>query len=81
MCGLAEVLEVPCAYLVFAVSHALNSLYCCDPRWFTGVLFWSQDLSQHLHLHAVMACGVLGPDGLWHVPARRPDFLFPVRAL
>ncbi|MFZ2989153.1 MAG: IS91 family transposase, partial [Ideonella sp.] len=22
-----------------------------------------------------------GPDGLWHVPARRPDFLFPVRAL
>ena len=110
---LAEVLQVPYAHLVFTVPHALNSLYRCDPKWFTGVLFasvadtlkdfsanprwmgvaggqpafslvlhtWSQDLSQHLHLHAVMACGVLGPDGLWHAPARRPDFLFPVRAL
>jgi len=110
---LAEVLQVPYAHLVFTVPHALNSLYRCDPKWFTRVLFasvsdtlkdfaanprwmgvaggqpafslvlhtWSQDLSQHLHLHAVMACGVLGPDGLWHAPARRPDFLFPVRAL
>ena len=42
---------------------------------------WSQDLRQHLHLHAVMACGVLGPDDQWHLPARQPDFLFPVRAL
>ena len=42
---------------------------------------WSQDLRQHLHLHAVMACGVLGGDGQWHVPTRAPDFLFPVRAL
>lgn len=110
---LAEVLDVPYAHLVFTVPHALNSLYRCDPLWFTGVLFasvadtlkafaanprwmgvaggqpafslvlhtWGQDLSQHLHLHAVMACGVLGPGGQWHTPARRPDFLFPVRAL
>ena len=46
---------------------------------------WSQDLGQHLHLHAVMACGVLGSDDQgashWHHPARRADFLFPVRAL
>ena len=28
-----------------------------------------------------MACGVLGPDGVWHTPARKPDFLFPVQAL
>ena len=42
---------------------------------------WRQDLGQHLHLHAVMACGVLGGDGLWHVPARQADFLFPVHAL
>jgi hypothetical protein len=41
---------------------------------------WTQDLRQHLHLHAVMACGVLA-GGQWHVPARAPDFLFPVRAL
>lgn len=42
---------------------------------------WSQDLRQHLHLHAVMACGVLDAKGQWQVPVRRPDFLFPVRAL
>lgn len=42
---------------------------------------WSQDLRQHLHLHAVMACGVLGTDGQWQLPIRRPDLLFPVRAL
>lgn len=42
---------------------------------------WTQDLRQHVHLHAVMACGVLVPDGHWQAPARRPDFLFPVHAL
>jgi hypothetical protein len=42
---------------------------------------WSQDLRQHLHLHAVMACGVLSADGHWQVPIRKPDFLFPVHAL
>jgi len=28
-----------------------------------------------------MACGVLGADGQWQPPARKPNFLFPVRAL
>ena len=28
-----------------------------------------------------MACGVLGLDGQWHTPTRKPDFLFPVQAL
>ena len=42
---------------------------------------WTQDLRLHLHLHAVMACGVLGQDGQWHVPTRKPDFLFAVQAL
>ena len=65
--------------------------FAANPRWmgvaggqgaFSLVLHtWSQDLSQHLHLHAVMACGVLGADGHWHVPTRGADFLFPVRAL
>jgi len=41
---------------------------------------WTQDLRRHIHLHAVMACGVL-KDGHWHAPARKPDFLFPVQAL
>jgi len=42
---------------------------------------WTQDLQRHIHLHAVMACGVLGRDGNWYTPARKPDFLFPVQAL
>ena len=42
---------------------------------------WSQDLSQHLHLHEVMACGVLAADGQWHRSVRKPGFLFPMRAL
>ena len=62
-----------------------------NPRWmgvragspaFSLVLHtWTQDLRRHIHVHAVMACGVLGQDGRWHVPARQPDFLFPVQAL
>ena len=42
---------------------------------------WTQDLQRHVHLHAVMACGVLAKDGHWVTPARKPDFLFPVHAL
>ena len=42
---------------------------------------WTQDLRRHIHLHAVMACGVLGKDGQWCTPTRKPDFLFPVDAL
>ena len=71
--------------------------FAANPRWmgitggqaaFSLVLHtWSQDLRQHLHLHAVMACGVLardsdsGPDRHWQVPIRKPNFLFPVHAL
>jgi hypothetical protein len=42
---------------------------------------WTQDLKTHLHLHAVMACGVLAKDGQWSAPARQSGFLFPVQAL
>jgi len=42
---------------------------------------WTQDLQRHIHLHAVMACGVLDKAHQWIVPVRKPDFLFPVRAL
>jgi hypothetical protein len=38
-------------------------------------------LRLHIHLHAVMACGVLDDDGRWITPTRRPDYLFPVLAL
>jgi hypothetical protein len=42
---------------------------------------WTQDLRLHIHVHAVMACGVLDQEGQWHAPVRQPDFLFPVHAL
>ena len=62
-----------------------------NPKWmglaggtpaFSLVLHtWTQDLRRHIHLHAVMACGVLDLDGQWHTPAHKPDFLFSVQAL
>ncbi|MDZ7919591.1 IS91 family transposase [Rhodoferax sp.] len=46
---------------------------------------WTQDLRLHIHVHAVMACGVLAKDEgngcQWRTPTRKPDFLFPVQAL
>ena len=41
----------------------------------------TQDLQRHIHLHAVMACGVLTKDGHWSAPRRQPSFLFPITAL
>lgn len=41
----------------------------------------TQDLQRHIHLHAVVACGVLTKDGHWSAPRRQPGFLFPVTAL
>ena len=56
---------------LFASVAATLKDFAANPRWmgvaggqpaFSLVLHtWSQDLSQHLHLHAVMACGVWGP--------------------
>ncbi len=57
-----------------------------DPRWLGGEIAatlvlhtWGQTLSQHLHLHALVAAGALAPDGHW-ITSRR-GFLFPVKAL
>ena len=76
---------------LFACVAQTLSEFAANARWmgiqggqaaFSLVLHtWSQDLRQHLHLHAVMACGVLCADGHWQAPVRKPDFLFPVRAL
>ena len=76
---------------LFASVAGTLGTFAASARWmgvaggqgaFSLVLHtWTQDLRQHLHLHAVMACGVLAADGHWQTPARRPDFLFPVRAL
>ena len=65
--------------------------FAANPKWmgvtggtpaFSLVLHtWTQDLQRHLHVHAVMACGVLDKGGQWSTPTRKPDFLFPVQAL
>ena len=76
---------------LFACTAQTLSEFAANPRWlgvaggtpaFSLVLHtWKQDLALHLHLHVVMACGVLDDQGQWHRPTRKPDFLFPVEAL
>ncbi len=76
---------------LFVCTAQTLSEFAANPQWmgatdgtpaFSLVLHtWTQDLRRHIHLHAVMACGVLDPDGQWCIPRRRPDFLFPVQAL
>ena len=76
---------------LFASAAKTLSEFAANPKWmsltrgqpaFSLVLHtWTQELAVHLHVHAVMACGVLARGGSWSAPARKPDFLFPVRAL
>jgi hypothetical protein len=65
----------------FAASQRWMGIAGGQPAFSLVLHTWQQDLRQHLHLHAVMACGVLGADGHWHAPTRAADFLFPVHAL
>ncbi len=75
---------------LFASVQQTLSAFAANARWmgvsngqaaFTLVLHtWSQDLGLHIHLHAIMACGVLGQTQ-WHTPVKKPDYLFPTRAL
>ncbi len=75
---------------LFASVQQTLSEFAANARWmgvsdgqaaFTLVLHtWSQDLGLHVHLHAIMACGVLG-QAQWHPPVKKPDYLFPTRAL
>ena len=65
--------------------------FAANPRWlggaaaFTLVLHtWTQDLTLHLHVHALMACGTLGAgsgQACWLKPRRGERFLFHVHAL
>jgi len=76
---------------LFASAAQTLSEFAANPRWMAAsggtpalslVLHtWTQDLRRHIHVHAVMACGVLGGDGAWHAPRRKPNFLFPEHAL
>ena len=76
---------------LFACTAQTLTQFAADPKWmgvaagtpaFSLVLHtWGQELQRHIHVHAVMACGVLDKAAQWAVPARKPDFLFPVQAL
>jgi hypothetical protein len=73
------------ALLFEAVSGTLIE-FGQNPRWLGGDIAatlvlhtWGQTLSQHLHLHGLIAGGALGANGQW-IRARR-GFLFPVEAL
>ena len=73
------------ALLFQSVADTLTE-FGANPRWLGGDIAatlvlhtWGQTLSQHLHLHGLVAAGALAPDGHW-ITSRR-GFLFPVKAL
>jgi len=76
---------------LFACTARTLSEFAASDKWmseangtaaFSLVLHtWTQDLRRHIHLHAIMACGVLTKEEHWSSPKRKPDFLFPVHAL
>ena len=76
---------------LFACTAQTLTEFAADPKWmgvaggtpaFSLVLHtWGQELQRHIHVHAVMACGVLDQAAQWATPVRKPDFLFPVPAL
>ena len=63
-----------------SAAQTLNE-FAANPKWmrvaggkpaFSLVLHtWTQELVIHLHVHAVMACGVLVKGGSWCAPARK----------
>ena len=72
--------------LLFQSVSATLIEFGANPRWLGGEIAatlvlhtWGQTLSQHLHLHCLIAAGALAPDGHW-ITSRR-GFLFPVTAL
>ena len=76
---------------LFASVAQTLSEFAANPKWmgveagapaFSLVLHtWGQELQRHIHVHAVMACGVLDKTGQWATPVHRSDFLFPTPAL
>jgi len=72
--------------LLFAAAAATLLDFGANAKWLGGQLgftlvlhTWAQDLSRHLHVHALVAGGALGADGQWQPAKAR--FLFPVAAL
>jgi hypothetical protein len=72
--------------MLFAAAAQTLIEFGENPRWLGGEIAatlvlhtWGQTLSQHLHVHALVAAGALSESGAW-VRSRR-GFLFPVKAL
>ena len=72
--------------MLFAAAAQTLVEFGENPRWLGGSIAatlvlhtWGQTLSQHLHVHALVAAGALSSSGAW-VRSRR-GFLFPVKAL
>lgn len=72
--------------MLFAAASETLLDFGRNPRWLGGEIAatlvlhtWGQTLSQHLHVHCLIAAGALSTDGAW-IRARR-GFLFPVKAL
>jgi hypothetical protein len=72
--------------MLFAAASETLLEFGRNPRWLGGELAatlvlhtWGQTLTQHPHVHALVAAGALSETGAW-IRSRR-GFLFPVKAL
>lgn len=72
--------------MLFAAASGTLIEFGENPRWLGGEIAatlvlhtWGQTLSQHLHVHCLVAAGALSKASVW-IRARR-GFLFPVKAL
>ena len=72
--------------MLFAAASQTLIEFGRNPRWLGGEIAttlvlhtWGQTLSQHVHVHCLIAAGALDAAGKW-VRSRR-GFLFPVKAL
>jgi hypothetical protein len=72
--------------MLFAAASQTLVEFARNPRWLGGEIAatlvlhtWGQTLSQHLHVHCLIAAGALSETGAW-LRSRR-GFLFPVKAL
>jgi hypothetical protein len=72
--------------MLFAAASETLLDFGRNPRWLGGEIAatlvlhtWGQTLTQHLHVHCLVAAGALSGEGAW-IQTRR-GFLFPVKAL
>ena len=72
--------------MLFSAAAETLVAFGRNPRWLGGEIAatlvlhtWGQTLTQHLHVHGLVAAGALSGEGAW-IRTRR-GFLFPVKAL